>query len=354
MMAGEPGSPVVAHPAVPAPGSPAPPTGGADADLSGRVLSALLAMQRQSWEQGIASHALLDLGLDDLAECVARDAATRQTAAGKLGEIEDHGIVNSAALGEVVLWAADRLGDTGLHEAYDRQLHWVRTTAPRADDGTLFHIEGNREVWVDTVYMVVPLLVQAGHVDEAVYQVAGHRERLFDEEAGLYSHKWDEDHGLTRAAHWGSGNGWVAAGLARAVRLGSGPRRELRPLLEHAQTVIDACLAHRRADGLFHDVVDDPTTFVETNLAQMLAYAVACGVADGWLPGTYAALSGELLDAARSRVDRHGFVTGACGAPRFDRPGTSAEAQSFFLLATRAGQRLRTADGAVLAAPAVG
>jgi len=59
-------------------------------------------MQRQSREQGVASHALLDVGLFDLVEVMARDAVTRQTAVGKLAEIDDGGIVNSATNGEAV------------------------------------------------------------------------------------------------------------------------------------------------------------------------------------------------------------------------------------------------------------
>lgn len=71
----------------------------------------------------------------------------------------------------------------------------------------------------------------------------------------------------------------------------------------------------------------------------MLAYAILTGVADSWLPASYAGAGRSLVASARSQVDVHGFVTGVCGAPRFDRPGTSAEAQSFFLLATAAASR---------------
>ncbi|WP_258726520.1 glycoside hydrolase family 88 protein [Cellulomonas sp. NS3] len=308
-----------------------------------RVLAALLAMQRQSWEQGVASHALLDLGLTGLAEVVARDAVTRQTAEGKLAEIEDGGIVNSAANGEAVLRAAQHTGDATLREAFDRQVRWIARDAPRADDGTLLHLVGTREVWVDSVYMVLPLLVLAGEVEEAARQLAGHRARLFDEATGLYSARWDEDSArLTLAAPWGTGNGWVVAGIARALHLlgdldvaggGDGFRAAAAA---HAREVIDACLEHRDEDGVFHDVVTDPATFPETNLAQMLAYAVLTGVADGWLPASYASVGRSLVGAARARVDPCGFVTPVCGAPRFDRPGTSAEAQSFFLLATAA------------------
>jgi len=318
-----------------------------DADQS-RVLTALLAMQRQSWEQGVASHALLDLGEHDLVEAMARDAVTRQTAAGKLAEIDDHGIVNCGAAGEAVLWAAQRSGDARLADAYERQLQWIRHDAPRAEDGTVFHIEGTHECWVDTVYMVVPLLVLAGHVEEAAGQLAGHRSRLFDESAGMYGWRWDEDSArVTHPLHWGTGNGWVAAGIARSLRIlaargtaDAASRDFAEQAAAHARTVIDACLAHRAADGLFHNVVDDPSTFSEANLAQMLAYATLTGVADAWLPASYEEVGRSLLAAARRNVDVHGFVTGVCGAPRFDHRGTSVEAQSFFLLATAAARRL--------------
>jgi unsaturated rhamnogalacturonyl hydrolase len=310
-------------------------------DMQQRVLTALLAMQRQSWEQGVASHALLDLGLDHLVEVMARDAVTRQTATGKLAEIEDGGIVNSAANAEVVRWAARRSGEAQLTDAFDRQLRWLTHDAPRADDGTLFHLTGTREVWVDTVYMVMPTLVLAGEVDEAVRQLAGHRARLFDESAGLYSARWDEDTArLTLGDFWGTGNGWVVAGIARALHVSAGGSAVWRTdAAAHARTVIDACLACRDTDGLFHDVVTDPGTFSEANLAQMLAYAILTGVADAWLPESYASAGRSLVASARRQVDAHGFVTGVCGAPRFDRQGTSAEAQSFFLLATAAASR---------------
>ena len=110
---------------------------------------------------------------------------------------------------------------------------------------------------------------------------------------------------------------------------------------EHARVVIDARLVHRRReDGLFHNVVDDPTAFTEANLAQMVAYGILTGVRDGWLPGSCEEIGLSLVEPARRQVDQYGFVTQVCGAPHFDRPGTSAEAQSFFLLATAAEQRL--------------
>ena len=292
-----------------------------------RVLTALLGMQRQSWEQGVAGQAALDLGRTDLARVMAEAAVTRQSADGRLGNVDNEsGVVNGAANGEPAL-------RTGFTEAAERQLGYLLRDAPRADDGTIYHVLGTREVWADTVYMVVPFLALTGHLDEAVRQVEGHRRRLHT--GGLYSAIWSDDTGsLRRAEHWGGGSGWVVAGIARALR--HAPTLRDTTLPGHAREVLDAALAHRRTDGLFHDVLDDPGSFRESNAGQMFAYAALTGARDGWLPPSYREVGAELLAAATGEIDAGGLVRNACGSPTFDRSGTSPEAQAFHLLATAA------------------
>ncbi|MEU9740897.1 glycoside hydrolase family 88 protein [Micromonospora chersina] len=315
-------------------------------DTTDRVLAALLAMQRQSWEQGVTGHALLDLGLGELAVLVADAAVTRQHPDGRLGDVSgEAGAVNGAACGEVVRYAATTDGDARFTAALDAQLDWLLTRAPRAADGTLFHLLDGRQVWADTVYMVVPLLALVGRTDLAAVQVDGHRRRLFDPRTGLYAARWDEDRGeLDQPQPWGTGNGWVVAGIARALRLAPDWSAGLRAeLAGHARTVLAACLAHRADDGLFPDVLDDPGSFREANTAQLLGYAALTGVADGWLPASWLGTGAELLAAAGRRVDRRGRVTGVSGAPDFTRPGTSPEAQAFHLLGHAALVRARAA-----------
>jgi unsaturated rhamnogalacturonyl hydrolase len=245
--------------------------------------------------------------------------------------VDEPGSVNGAACGEAVLAAFRRTGNEVFAGAARRQLDWLVTHAPRAADGTLFHMVGTREVWADTVYMVLPFLALSGRADLAQVQLDGHRRRLCRD--GLYAAIWSEEAGaLTRPGHWGGGNGWVVAGIARTLRLV--PDLPMRAeWAAHAREVLDACLALRRPDGLFHDVLDDPETFRETNAAQMFSYAASVGAADGWLPEAYAEVGRDLLAAASRMVDEDGLVRGACGSPTFDRPGVSAEAQVFHLLA---------------------
>ena len=300
-----------------------------------RVKRAMLAMQRASWEQGVAAQALLELGEMDLVVLMAKEAIVRQDDQGRLAVLgHDGGVVDPAASGEAVLAAARLTGDAQLQQGAERMADYLLHHAPRTNDGILYHILNGPEVWSDATYMAPPFLSVAGYPAEAVKQINGFRDRLWDPDKKLFSHRWDEaKQAFVRRDFWGVGNGWCAAGMARVIRslpLSMPPEKQL--LAQYVQEVIDGCLACQRVDGLFHDVVDDPTTSVETNLAQMLAYSIYHGVHEGWLDRSYLPAAERMREAANSQVDEFGLVQGVCGSPRFDRPGTATEGQAFFLL----------------------
>ncbi len=308
------------------------------AELRESLWSALLAMQRLSWEQGVASHAALDEGRLDLARSMARDAIAHQDADGRLGATGDAGLVNGGSLGEAVALLASG-GDEEAEAALDRQRWWFLRWSPRDDEGVVWHLAGREEVWVDSIYMVVPLLTLTGDVAPADMQYRMHREHLWDESSGLYRHRVNTVSGEhVRAAFWASGNGWAAAGMARALRIG-GDRLppEMRGRWQ-AQTraLLDAVSAWETKEGRFHDVLDDPATFTDGAAGLMFAYAALTGVVDGWLPPTYTEGARRWIDTALALVDGAGVVRGVAGAPHFDREGSSAEAQAFALLALAA------------------
>jgi unsaturated rhamnogalacturonyl hydrolase len=320
-------------------------------ELPERLWAALLAMQRLSWEQGVASHAAIDCGRLDLARAIARDAITHQDADGRLGATGDTGLVNGGALGEAVaLLAADgdaAEGGTKAVAALDAQRWWFLRWSPRDDEGVVWHLAGAEEVWVDSVYMVVPLLTLTGDVAPADMQYRMHREHLWDAETGLYRHRVNTVTGeRVRGAFWASGNGWAAAGLARALRIGGeAVPTEMRGRWQtQTRELIDAVSKHQTPEGRFHDVLDDRSTFTDGTAGLMFAYAALTGVADGWLPAEYASDARRWLGAALVAVDAHGVdtngvVRGVAGAPHFDSEGTSAEAQAFALMALAAAER---------------
>ena len=314
-----------------------------------RVVDCLLVSQRHSWDQGLTAAVLDDEGSSRLLRALVEDAVARQLPDGRLAELDPACAVNSGAVGEFVDLVAHRTGDPLLAAAVGRQRAWLVRGAPRAADGTLFHLIGSREVWADTVYMVLPFLAALGDAATGVAQLTGHRARLRDPGTGLWAARWDEDAGvLSDARAWGTGNGWVAAGAARSVRwlpgsLGRTVAAEVRDLL-------DACLALRRPDGLVGDVLDDVTSPSDTTATAMLGTAALTGAAEGWLPPRYGDTGESLAAAVADRVDRLGRVTGARAAPHFDRTGHSPEAQAFLLLADSAARRWRAAPASRRAA----
>jgi unsaturated rhamnogalacturonyl hydrolase len=187
-----------------------------------RVLTALLVTQRQSWDQGLTAAVLEETGTAAAAAALrvlVDDAVAHQLPDGRLAELDPACAVNSGAVGTFVDLLARRTGDRALNAASARQCTWVLQTAPRAADGTLFHLLGSQQVWADTVHMVVPYLAALGETAAALAQLHGHRDRLRDPRTGLWAARWDEDAGeLADPRAWGTGNGWVAAGFARSVR----------------------------------------------------------------------------------------------------------------------------------------
>jgi unsaturated rhamnogalacturonyl hydrolase len=300
-----------------------------------QVSNALLTMQRYSWEQGVAAQAFLELGETDTAILLAREAVQRQASNGRLAVMHDReGVTDPAANGEALLVAARLTKEPALQIALDAMLNYLLKVAPRASDGTLFHITDGREVWVDSMYMAPPFLAVAGHADEAMRQMQGIKKRLWDPEKKLYAHVWDEDRNeLKRGIFWGVGNGWAAAGITRVLRsMPESRAQQKQELASHLREILDGCLAHQRPEGLFHNVIDEPDTFIETNLAQMLAYSIYRGVHAGWLPSEYRKAANSMRASVHQKVDASGYVQGVCGAPTFDRAGTAPEGQAFFML----------------------
>ncbi|MHB8055800.1 MAG: glycoside hydrolase family 88 protein [Candidatus Aminicenantales bacterium] len=299
------------------------------------VKMAMLTMQRDAWEQGVASQALLEMGEKDLVILMAKEAVVRQLDDGRLAVISSNeGVTDPAANGEPLLFAAEATGDPGLRRAADKMLEYLSQRAPRTQDGTLYHIADKKQVWIDSMYMAPPFLAVAGRPEEAVQQVEGIRKLLWNSDAGLFSQIWDDDlRDFERKDFWGVGNGWAAAGMARIIKAMPGTmENEKKRLAGYVRAVIEGCLRRQRDDGLFHDVLDRPSSFVETNLAQMLAYSIYRGVAGGWLDAAFKKDADRMREAARRKVDGFGLVQGVCGSPNFDSSGTATEGQAFFLL----------------------
>lgn len=299
--------------------------------LVAKARAAALAIQRHSWEQGVLAVAFMEEGDDEMVVQMARASLIYLSKEG-VPAASGGAPVDPLMVGEAVWRAARLTGDPALGKAVTNMLDYALKTAPRAADGTIFHT--GQTIWSDSFHTSPPFLAVTGHYDEAILQIEGHRRHLWNPESKLMSHIWDERRQQFQdKAFWGGGQGWAAAGLTRVIRALPQERgADKTRLAGYLKELIDGCLAHQSPSGLFHNVVDDPASFEETNLAQMLAYSIFESVRGGWLSRDYLAAADQMRAAARGKVDADGFVQGVCGAPHFDKPGISAEGQAFFLM----------------------
>lgn len=307
----------------------------ADKAVLEKVKLAMLTMQRATWEQGVAMQALMEAGDKELVILMAKDAVLRQSKDGRVAMLgEEFALSDAASPGEAILYAAKQTGDEKLQAGFDKLLDYILKDAPRTKDGIYYHFTNIPQIWSDINYMLPPFLVCAGKFEEAIKQIDGFKACLWNEEKKLLSHMWDcEKKEFPRKDFWGVGNGWTAAGLSRVIiALPETMSAEREKLIQYQKELIDGCLAHQRADGFFHDVIDNPESFVETNLGQMLAYSIFKGIKGGWIDTSYQQFADKMRAAAHSKVDEFGLVHGVCGSPDFMHSGTATEGQAFFIL----------------------
>jgi len=300
-----------------------------------RVKIAALGMQRYDWEQGTVGQALLEMGELDLAISFARGAILRQEK-GRFSVLKGNGpITDCSSIGEVVLFAASKTGDPIFRKGADEMLEVFHKSEHKTPEGILFHTqEPTKWMMSDANYMLPPFLAACGEYKEAIKQIDGWRQYLYNAKEHLYSHIYDYNNkSFKREEYWGTGNGWSAAGFCRVIKmLPDNMPEEKKKLTEHTKDLIDGCLKYMNPDGTFHDVVNKPETFIEVNLSQMLAYSIFRGVNAGFLEGSYIEKAELMRKAANERVDELGYIHDVCGCPNFDRSYFSPEAQAFYLL----------------------
>jgi rhamnogalacturonyl hydrolase YesR len=312
-------------------------------DRISRVLTATIGMQRFNWEQGTVAQALLEMGEYDLVVSFARAAIMRQVE-GRFSVIAGNNPINDcSSVGEAVLFAGRLTGNTLFKQGADEMLEVIRNTNHRNDEGIIYHTqEPTKYIMSDAFYMLPPFLAAAGEVDESLKQIEGYRKYLYHEKEQLYSHIWDgPNKKFVREDFWGVGNGWTAAGLTRVIKLLPANRLEdKKRLIVYVREVVDGCLNYLREDGLFHNVVNKPDTFVEVNLSQMISYTIFRGVAAGYIESKYLEKAERMRKAANEQVDNLGYVQNVCGVPDFDRPYVAPEGQAFYLLMETAAKDL--------------
>ncbi len=122
-----------------------------------------LAMERRDWEQGILAQAFLEAGENESVILLTKAAIVQLVPDGRLGVVIEGGPTDPAMGGAAYWYAGKITGDPAIQEAADRLLDWILYKAPRAPDGTLYHVFDHPQVWSDGFNGAPPFLAVISH-----------------------------------------------------------------------------------------------------------------------------------------------------------------------------------------------
>ena len=293
-----------------------------------------LSMLKEPWEHGTAAQAFMECGDEEIALLMAHEAVFRQKEDGRLAVVGDRQyITDPCVCGAVVMFAYHKTGEEKYKIAAQKMLKFI-DNAPSSPEGIQLHSYNFPCITADCMFMVAPFYAVMGRFKDAVAQVDLRFSFLWNQEKAAMKHQWNVEKGCWhRNLIWGGGNGWNAAAIVQVLRLIPQEMKEERARLEgYLDKLVAGVLKYQLENGLFYDILDDNTSFVETNAAQMMAYSIYSGVTGGFLNKKYIPAAARMRLAANNKVDDKGFVQGVAGAPTFDYSGISSEGQSFYIL----------------------
>jgi len=186
-----------------------------------------------------------------------------------------------------------------VRDAVRRYADQILHEAPRDPDGIVCRPKEPAlyKVWIDSAFAVSPFLLFAGlaledeRCLEEAFQQTAKMVRLFCDPSNDLLHQSKNFRGRLPGNisedHWSRGNGWGIYALAElACHLPAGHPRKGEAVglfVEHAR----ACLAVQNAEGLWHQEMTEPNSYVETSGSGLILYAFGAGLQAGLLDAAF-------------------------------------------------------------------
>lgn len=251
---------------------------------------ALARADEWEWGAGVALYGMLRHDPDDHHDTRAR---VRDTLLALLGDAAEPPIakngVNTLLPGLCALLVTDAAPNERLDTAWRRLAHYARHEATYTD-GMLDHANhvgphaGQR--WVDTTFISLPFFLHVSrrlgdpwwHAS-AVAQLFGHVEALRFPGEALCAHAWEAGRHL--GVRWARGNAWAIAACAEFLHIlpPDDPARER--VIALLAGFVPPLLALQDASGMWHTVLDDPTTYLEASGTAGIAHGLFAAAAHG-------------------------------------------------------------------------
>lgn len=217
--------------------------------------------------------------------------------------------------------------DPDVRRMADRIARYMMQEQPCTPEGAFCRRDDT--IWADDMYMSVPFLCRyygmtgdAAPLDFAARQLLHYRELLFLPEKQVMAHMRCLIHGQNNGIPWSRGNGWVIFSLSELLMVLPEAHPQRDALLSFFRELTAGYLALQDECGLWHQILDDPESYLETSATAMMICAFARGNRHGWYD---AATAQRALAAARKAwqgltelaIDREGNLYGVCQGSGF-------------------------------------
>lgn len=197
---------------------------------------------------------------------------------------------------------------------------WVYRDMPRTQEKGLQHITSDcinaEELWDDTLVMTVLFLARAGmlldrreYVEEAIRQHLLHVKYLADKSTGLWFHGWTFNgrHNFAKGL-WGRGNSWITIGFPDFIEMLEGNEGVKAFLTETLEAQIRKLAEVQDGSGMWHTVLDDPTSYVESSATAGFCYGILKAVRLGYIDASYREVGLKAAEALLGNIDEKGVV----------------------------------------------
>jgi unsaturated rhamnogalacturonyl hydrolase len=197
---------------------------------------------------------------------------------------------------------------------------WMLEHFPRTQQGGFQHTTSDavnrEELWTDTVFMSVLFLANMGRIlnderykQEAEYQFLLHVKYLLSNETGLFYHGWtfDGNHNFTRAL-WARGNCWLTIAIPEYLAISSCDAAVRRFLASTLNRQVDALLACQDETGMWHTLLNDPTSYLEASATAGFGYGILLAAEAGLIPAEQKRLAQRALAPILESIDERGVV----------------------------------------------
>ena len=146
-------------------------------------------------------------------------------------------------------------------------------------------------------------------VEEAEYQFLLHIKYLSDKKTGLWFHGWtfNGNHNFAEAL-WGRGNSWVTAAIPEFLRIVECDPPVKRFLVEELRNQVESLRRYQDSSGMWHTLIDDPDSYVETSATCGFAYGILRAVHDGLIDKEYEQCALKALEPVLSYISEDGIV----------------------------------------------